>query len=152
MYERAVTVAWQASDLASFSPPSAPVLRLAAQTNVPMTSASTKISSTPFTGAHGSSSTPPSTHKDHALSTGAAAGIGVGATIGGIALIAGILWFFLRRYRLVRRTPQENLENDAKTSEINSDKQLAEAPDTIMYEAEHPPAEADHQHVRSELA
>ncbi|KAK4945496.1 hypothetical protein LTR10_015392 [Elasticomyces elasticus] len=67
---------------------------------VPTTSASATSSSTP------ASSSIPATQLDNkssGLSTGAAAGIGVGCSIAVIALIAGLAWFFLSPKRRARR-------------------------------------------------
>ncbi|KAK3709810.1 hypothetical protein LTR37_010638 [Vermiconidia calcicola] len=108
----AITVAWQASDLPDFNPPSAPLLAYkraaesvpygtAASTQGPGASASTSLPAS--TRVPNSSGTAVSTtqqatsSRNGALSTGVKAGIGVGIAAG-VALIIGLLtWALLER-------------------------------------------------------
>ena len=96
-----------------------------------------------------STTTSTNPHPSSGLNTRAAAGIGVGATIGGLALIGG-LWWFTRRYKLTQRqqNSQRRLPHD-RTVEFKSpylvDGTVVEAPDTSM------PYELDDRNVRAEL-
>ena len=107
-----ISVAWQSSDLDKFIPASAPVLALAQQTGGSISATSSSLSlSTTTTNTQYPSSTITTTSGSE-LSTGAKAGIGVGVAVAALAIIAGILYWFFRRYRL-RQKPKQTQESTA---------------------------------------
>ncbi|RGP76560.1 hypothetical protein FLONG3_5222 [Fusarium longipes] len=100
LWANPIRVAWQESDLSLFSPESAPLLALQ--------SATAAISST----TQEPSSNSGDSGGGDGLSSGAAAGIGVGAGIAGMVII-GALWWFAKRYRALRRN--RNTDEGGKT-------------------------------------
>ncbi|KAK4580252.1 hypothetical protein LTR86_000455 [Recurvomyces mirabilis] len=104
-YAPAIAVAWASSDLTLFSPASLPLLTTASLTSEATSAAATSsdisagsvIASSTATTATGASQT--STTPGPGLSVGAKAGIGVGATVGGLLCLAVAAWFLLWRRR-----------------------------------------------------
>lgn len=90
-----IIVTWASSDLAKFTPASAPLNLISAGD---VSSARTAIL-TQTTSSSNATATPTSTSTSSSLSTGAKAGIGVGVAIGAFAVIAALVWFLLRRRR-----------------------------------------------------
>ena len=105
-YQWPLSVEWASSDLSLFTPASAPLQNM---TTTSMTIQSTgkaptfgasRTSGTPLTSGASRSSATSSFHRhsDAALLSGAKVGIGVGAAVGGIAIVlVGFIWFFKRR-------------------------------------------------------
>lgn len=130
-----ISVAWQSSDLAHFTPASAPVRALARQTLG--TLADTKTAKAVNLDGHavtaveaGGSGVPAisngrpagTAHRTgstrEGLSAGAAAGIGVGATLVGIAIIGGLLFWFFRRYKLISRNPKKKGRHEDEKGDV----------------------------------
>ena len=149
-----INVAWQASDLDKFNPPSAPLLALASQTDGTVTPASSStLSSARTSSTTGNSGAPSSTNKNSSdLSTGATAGIGVGAAVAGLAIVAGIVCWFFRRHKSTQKPSKADLGTVAEkrdiygenilspmvvqpTAELDTDGHVHEAPNTIPVEA-----------------
>ncbi|KAK3669360.1 hypothetical protein LTR78_010743 [Recurvomyces mirabilis] len=104
-YAPAIAVAWASSDLTLFNSASLPLLTTASITSAATSatatgsgiSAGSVIASSTVTTATGASQT--STTPYPGLSVGAKAGIGVGATVGGLLCLAVAVWFLLFRRR-----------------------------------------------------
>ncbi|KAK3719904.1 hypothetical protein LTR37_004027 [Vermiconidia calcicola] len=152
VYANPISVAWQEKDLSLFMPASAPLLALsrAGVTFAPDSSTSQSTSS-PSTSSSPATSVPSAETAQPKLdlSSGAAAGIGVGATVAVISAAAG-LWWLLRNYKFSRRRHQDQLQFPAEggqdqKSYLPSGHAMAEAPDTGR------PYEADYSNVRVEL-
>lgn len=92
-----VSVAWQESDLPRFTPSAAPVRDLE-RLGVIAASTVTSVS------AASANSHTKSTNPSSGLSAGAAAGIGVGATLAGIIIIGAGIWFLQGRFEIKRRS------------------------------------------------
>lgn len=122
-YDWAITVAWASSDLDSFKPLSAPLSLFgatpttgsAAPTNVPPSRSQPAASTPSHTG-------PTSNHTSASvLSTGAKAGIGVGAGLGCLLvfLLGAILVVMLRKQRRNRRAAGQ-MEHGGEASRFQS--------------------------------
>jgi hypothetical protein len=97
----------------------------------PSSSSARTTTGTARPSSTGASSTP--------ISTGAKAGIGVGAGIGGIALISAVAFFFLRRKKNRKaNTSKEEAEKAQMSDEINGfhKAELATGPGIDRYQAE----------------
>jgi hypothetical protein len=112
-----ISVAWQSSDLDKFIPASAPLLALAQQTggSLSATTSSSASSSTQNT-QYPSSTNTKSGEAD--LSTGAKAGIGVGVAVAALAIIAGMLYWFFRRYQLTQKPKKAEVNTAAEKRDI----------------------------------
>jgi hypothetical protein len=89
----------------------------------------------------------PSAHHGDELGTGAKAGIGVGAAVAGLVLIAALSWLILRSKRrrtVERQYGQLNGERGA-AYELESKPEIVKAPDGGR------PIKADDQNIRAEL-
>lgn len=114
----AVTIGWQASDLPNFDPPSAPILaQVSATASVPTTDGI--VATTGPTATSRETPTASATgNEDNSdgLSTGAKAGIGIGAALAALLAIALIVFFFLRRSRKKKRQNPSNQPYGAHSS------------------------------------
>ena len=122
-----INVAWQASDLDKFVPPSAPILALASQTGGSVTPASSSTSSSAATSPNtGNSGAPSPTNANSSdLSTGATAGIGVGAAVAGLAIVVGIVYWFFRRHKSTQNPPKADLGIAAEKRDIYGENTLS---------------------------
>ena len=128
-----ISVAWQSSDLDKFVPKSAAILALASQTGGTVLSSS----SSSTTGSSTTSTAPSlSSSGNSDLSTGAKAGIGVGVAIAGLAIVAGMLYWFFRRYQLTQKPSKTGSGALAEKRDI-----YGENIQSPMIE--HPPTELD---------
>ncbi|KAM0228700.1 hypothetical protein ACHAPO_010561 [Fusarium lateritium] len=116
-----IFVAWQESDLSRFSPQSE--AREALQSAGVTFPTNTESGSSTSETESGNTQDGDSESGGGGLSTGAIAGIGVGAGIIGIMGIVAI-WWFLKRYKISRRT--SNGDERGQSWE----QQIYEAPDT----------------------
>ncbi|EKJ69732.1 hypothetical protein FPSE_10048 [Fusarium pseudograminearum CS3096] len=143
IYVPAIMIAWQHSDLSRFDPKSALVYDLKrAKISLrpdPFTETASEFASSTLPSDRSSISYtnefPTSTSKtkdqdesseggSHGLSTGATAGIGVGAAIAGMAVV-GFLWWFTKRYRVLRKD-----KNTAETGQT-WDEQMYKPPGIV---------------------
>ncbi|CEI63728.1 unnamed protein product [Fusarium venenatum] len=116
-----IFVAWQESDLSRFYPQSE--ARAALQSAGVTFPTNTESGSSTSETESGNTQYEDSESGGGGLSTGAIAGIGVGAGIIGIMIIVAI-WWFLRRYKVSRRT------SNVDEREQPWEQQIYEAPDT----------------------
>ena len=159
-----IKVAWASSDLNDFKPASAPLLTSVSQTastaSLPSSNGNSSTMQTPgpppsrLSASNAGVTTSAATTSAHSnapngLSTGAEAGIGVGASIAGLLLIAAVTFFLLRnrRHRKVRDSaPAGHGMVDAKNAPEEKDSQrIHEAHGDSRL------AEADSSNVRAEL-
>jgi hypothetical protein len=114
-----------------FVPKSAPLFALASQTGGTLSSSS----SSSTTGSSTTSVAPSSSNTDNSdLSTGAKAGIGAGAAVAGLAIIAGMLYWFFRRYQK-RDIYGENVHSPVTAqppAELDADGNIYEAANTAV--------------------
>jgi hypothetical protein len=83
------------------------------------------------------------------LSTGATAGIGAGAAVAGLAIVAGIVYWFFRRHKSTRKPPKADSRTAAEKrdiygentfspivaqppAELDTDGNVLEAPNTVV--------------------
>jgi hypothetical protein len=106
-YQWPLSVEWASSDLSLFTPASAPVIASDATSTI-ASGTDTAITS----GARQSGQIPAATTRsatsDTGLSTGATAGIAVGAVVAVIAVLAGILFWWFKRRRSSQLIPNES--------------------------------------------
>jgi hypothetical protein len=105
-----ISVEWAASDLSLFTPASAPVL------TTDVSSTISKFTGTlPTTGGRKAGPTSTATHTatDSGLSTGAEAGIAVGAVVAVVTVLAGVIFWMIRRRRGSKR---RILDSDDKSN------------------------------------
>lgn len=141
-YGQAVLVAWESSDLDSFTPASAPLIRA-------VTSNLTSITSSTATSAAPSDTTSLDETPPNGLTAGARAGIGVGVACG-IGLACVVLGFVL--YKRRRRTREDAVTElpatqapSERKAELGSDGHIEEIDGLGII------PEADHANARYEL-
>lgn len=97
-FEWYILAEWATSDLGRFSPTSLPLFDNAARAAIAASATATQTSTASHT-SHSVAATatgPSASHPSGGLSTGAKAGIGVGAAIGGLLVIGAIVIFALK--------------------------------------------------------
>ena len=116
LYQAPITVAWQASDLPTFTPSAAPLI--AYNGAVPTPSSTSKTSPQTHRGTSSNTGSPPPTSSDNrSLSMGAKAGIGVGVGIGALLILALLIWvLFVRRKRNKQWAEPQATETQAHSS------------------------------------
>lgn len=130
-----VLIAWHSADLDDFTPASAPLLK-----------AATSSPSSTYTSHTGQHKAMPKS------SSGPTAGINAAISIGSLCglLLLMVCWFLLSRMRRGHIERKQMLASHGP--ETTSLTNRVEADGCSIFEAESHPAEADHSHVRAELA
>ena len=95
-----ISVEWASSDLARFTPASAPMIQIDAASTI------AQLTGTVMSGGPGRTGTVPASG-EAGMSTGEAAGVAVGSIVVLLAIVTGILCWICRRRRTRHRTPDE---------------------------------------------
>ncbi|KAM0228708.1 hypothetical protein ACHAPO_010569 [Fusarium lateritium] len=131
-YAAAISVAWQESDLSLFMPKSAPVLALqrAGVTLPPDPYTESRTTSESAISTSNTQDQDGDTESGGGLSTGAIAGIGVGAAIVGMMFI-GLLWWAAKRFKVSRRNRNISEAGEVPVQQVYKVPDVVTRPDEV---------------------
>ena len=154
-----IVVAWETSDLSSFMPQSAPLRRTTYQrflTTIPGASSMSAARQQPMSPSRSTAPvTPGSSSRSYGqssqMSTGAKAGIAIGASLVLLVLVAIPVMLIMRRRRIGPKHPSSTNSGASTDSSSNTGKAEMESCHVCEVNGIPRPAEADDKHARVEM-